>query len=88
MTSSFLFSIAVSDFSPTHWSRTLWSIKYYESIAKPKRKDMAQFVFFVSSSLLLENSPEINIYCETHKSVNTKNIYGMLLCCEEVANKA
>ena len=22
-------------------------------------------------------------YCETHKTVNTRNIYGMLLCCEK-----
>ena len=21
--------------------------------------------------------------CETHKTVNTRNIYGMLLCCEK-----
>ena len=27
-------------------------------------------------------------YCETHKTVNTRNIYGMLLCYEELANKA
>ena len=27
-------------------------------------------------------------YCETHKTVNTKNIYEMLLCCEELADKA
>ena len=25
--------------------------------------------------------------CETHKTVNTRNIYGMLMCCEK-ANKA
>ena len=24
-------------------------------------------------------------YCETHKTVNTRNINGMLLCCEEKA---
>ena len=29
-----------------------------------------------------------DFYCETHKSVNTKNIYGMLLGSEEIANKA
>ena len=22
-------------------------------------------------------------YCETHKTMNTRNIYGMLLCCKE-----
>ena len=27
-------------------------------------------------------------YCETHKTVNTRNIYGMLLCCETSANNA
>ena len=27
-------------------------------------------------------------YCETHKTVNTRNIYEMLLCYEELANKA
>ena len=27
-------------------------------------------------------------YCETHKTVNTRSIYGMLLCCEEKTNKA
>ena len=26
-------------------------------------------------------------YCETYKTVNTGNIHGMLLCCEEKANK-
>ena len=28
------------------------------------------------------------VYCETHKTMNTRNIYGMLLCCEKFANKA
>ena len=28
------------------------------------------------------------IYCETHKTMNTRNIYGILLCCEKLANKA
>ena len=28
------------------------------------------------------------VYCETHKTMNTRNIYGMLLCCEKLANKA
>ena len=27
-------------------------------------------------------------YCETHKTVKTRNIYGMLLCCKKLANKA
>ena len=27
------------------------------------------------------------IYCETHKTVNTRNIYEMLLFCEKLANK-
>ena len=27
-------------------------------------------------------------YYKTHKTVNTKYIYGMILCCEEKANKA
>ena len=27
-------------------------------------------------------------YCETHKTVNTTNIYEMLLCCGKLANKA
>ena len=27
-------------------------------------------------------------YCETHKTENTRIIYGMLLCCEDKANKA
>ena len=27
-------------------------------------------------------------YCETRKSVKTRNIYGMLSCCEEKANKS
>ena len=26
------------------------------------------------------------VYSETHKTVNTRNIYGMLLCCEKQAN--
>ena len=25
----------------------------------------------------------VRCYCETHKTVNTRNIYGMLLCCEK-----
>ena len=25
----------------------------------------------------------MNIYCETHKTVNTRYIYEMLLCCEK-----
>ena len=28
------------------------------------------------------------LYCETHKTMNTRNIYGMILCCEKLANKA
>ena len=32
---------------------------------------------------------KLHVYCETHKTVNTRNIYGMLLlCCEELANEA
>ena len=27
-------------------------------------------------------------HCETHKTVNNKNIYRMLLCCAEIASKA
>ena len=27
-------------------------------------------------------------YCETRKTVNTRNINGMLLCCKEIANQA
>ena len=27
-------------------------------------------------------------YCETQKTVNTRNINGMLLCCKEKANQA
>ena len=27
------------------------------------------------------------VYCETHKTMNTKIIYRMLLCCEKLANK-
>ena len=29
-----------------------------------------------------------SLYCETHKTVNTRNIYGMLLCCEKLTNEA
>ena len=29
-----------------------------------------------------------NYYCETQKTVNTRNINGMLLCCKEKANQA
>ena len=29
-----------------------------------------------------------SFYCETHKTMSTRNIYGMLLCCEKLANKA
>ena len=28
------------------------------------------------------------VYSETYKTVNTRNIYIMLLCCEKQANKA
>ena len=31
---------------------------------------------------------QVTCYCETHKTVNTRNIYGMLLCCEELVNEA
>ena len=30
----------------------------------------------------------VSFYCETHKTMDTRNINGMLLCSEEVANKA
>ena len=26
---------------------------------------------------------KVTCYCETHITVNTRNIYGMLLCCEK-----
>ena len=40
--------------------------------------------------ILLNNSLDIiqQYYCETQKTVDTRNIYGILLCCEEIANKA
>ena len=31
----------------------------------------------------LELHYKVDLYCETHKTVNTRNIYGMLLCCEK-----
>ena len=38
----------------------------------------------------LNNSLDIiqQNYCETQKTMDTRNIYGILLCCEEIANKA
>ena len=38
----------------------------------------------------LNNSLDIiqQYYCETQKTMDTRNIYGILLCCEEIANKA
>ena len=40
--------------------------------------------------ILLNNPLDIiqQYYCETPKTVNTRNIYGILLCCQEIANKA
>lgn len=45
---------------------------------------------------MFPNSPCINqmnylngwIYCETHKTVNSRKIYGKLFCCEEKVNTA
>ena len=38
----------------------------------------------------LNNSLDIiqQYCCETQKTVDTRNIFGILLCCEEIANKA
>ena len=38
----------------------------------------------------LNNSLDIiqQYYCETQKTVDTRNIFGILLCCEEIGNKA
>ena len=33
-------------------------------------------------------NPQLPSYCETPQTVNTRNIYGMLLCCEKLASKA
>ena len=33
--------------------------------------------------IVLINTYQKGTYCETHKTVNTRNIYGMLLCCEK-----
>ena len=30
---------------------------------------------------------QVTFYCETHKTVNTRNIHGMFLCCEERARR-
>ena len=43
---------------------------------------------FVSDCVIVKTSKIISIICETHKTVNIRNIYGMLLCCQELANKA
>ena len=48
-------------------------------------------IFNIHMYILYENGERIILikayqkgtYCETHKTVNTKNIYGMLLCCEK-----
>ena len=33
--------------------------------------------------IVLINTYQKGTYCETPKTVNTRNIYGMLLCCEK-----
>ena len=33
--------------------------------------------------IILIKAYQKGTYCETHKTVNTKNIYGMLLCCKK-----
>ena len=33
-------------------------------------------------------NPQLPSYCETPKTVNPRNSYGMLLCCEKLASKA
>ena len=33
-------------------------------------------------------NPQLPSYCETPQTVSTRNIYGMLLCCEKLASKA
>ena len=40
------------------------------------------FKFALTAGLLPDD------YFETHKTVNTRNIYRMLLCCEKFANNA
>ena len=36
----------------------------------------------------LNKNIHCEFYCETQKTVNTRNINGMLLCCKEKANQA
>ena len=33
--------------------------------------------------IILIKTYQKGTYCETHKTVNTRNIYGMLLCCKK-----
>ena len=48
-------------------------------------------IFNIHMYILYENGERIILiktyqkgtYCETHKTVNTRNIYGMSLCCEK-----
>ena len=46
-------------------------------------------VFYCSelNNQLISDTDDGGIYCETHKTVNTRSIHGMLLGCEEKANK-
>ena len=40
-------------------------------------------IYICIERIILIKAYQKGTYCETHKTVNTKNIYGMLLCCEK-----
>ena len=49
---------------------------------------MSSSNFTALSDMYVSRKKEMMTYYETHKTVNTRNIHGMLLCCEEKATKA
>ena len=50
-----------------------------------RRRKSDNFAFCVcrTSEGDILNFISLSSYCETNKTVNTRNIYGMLLCCEK-----
>ena len=55
-------------------------------------KTIKFYIIYSPQAQLISLNNSLNIiqqyYCETQKTMDTRNIYGILLCCEEIANKA
>ena len=82
---------SASDQAP-HWGKKAENGVKYEKISTSEINRARFFFFFFANAVFFpfphnaEPGPTLD-YSQTEKTMNTKNISGMLLCCERKTNQ-